>query len=258
MNAMSSPGSTPAPFRRIAAAVGGSPACNSAVRTAIAIAREAGAKLVFCHVLDIDKLLVNADRSFDDFAGSVSQGRAAGSTRLRRSVRLASEAGVPALQFLREGRPSEALRLLADQIDADLIVVGDSKRGKLQRLWTGSTRDELLAETKRPLLVVPMSPTTAEFAPRCVAVATDASPHVAAVELAVDLASAYDARLVMVDCSHGDVAASIERATSDHSPDVLVVPARPRVGPHRLWPSTAERVVQQAAVPVLVVPDQAA
>ncbi len=55
------------PFARYLVAVDATPASEQAARLAIGLARGHGAELVFCHAIDVHRMLVKADRTFDDF-----------------------------------------------------------------------------------------------------------------------------------------------------------------------------------------------
>lgn len=57
---------------------------------------------------------------------------------------------------IRRGEPHELLLEVADEIDADLIVVGQSKTSNLQAAIFGSTTERLTRETRVPLTVVPL------------------------------------------------------------------------------------------------------
>lgn len=48
----------------------------------------------------------------------------------------------------------EAIATAADDVGADLIVVGSNDKGFLQRLFAGSVSEDLVRESPRPVLVV--------------------------------------------------------------------------------------------------------
>lgn len=52
------------------------------------------------------------------------------------------------------GEAAAAISAAADDVDADLIVVGSSHKGFLQRLLAGSVSEDLVREAPRPVLVV--------------------------------------------------------------------------------------------------------
>jgi nucleotide-binding universal stress UspA family protein len=52
------------------------------------------------------------------------------------------------------GAPAERILELADERDADLIVVGIEEAGLLERLLEGSTADDVARRTRRDVLIV--------------------------------------------------------------------------------------------------------
>lgn len=70
-----------------------------------------------------------------------------GVTRLR-------EAGLEVTGYQREGEPVIEISHLAREIDADLVVVGHTPRGRLARWWHGSVGTTLLDELRCSILVV--------------------------------------------------------------------------------------------------------
>jgi nucleotide-binding universal stress UspA family protein len=53
------------------------------------------------------------------------------------------------------GDAAEAIVMAADDIGADLIVVGSHEKGFLERLFRGSVSEEVVRKAPRPVLVVP-------------------------------------------------------------------------------------------------------
>jgi len=52
-------------------------------------------------------------------------------------------------------RPERALEQLAREVDADVIVVGTSRRGPLRHLLWGATAERLVRRASRPVVIVP-------------------------------------------------------------------------------------------------------
>jgi nucleotide-binding universal stress UspA family protein len=46
----------------------------------------------------------------------------------------------------------------AEEIDADVIVIGASDKGALRRIFTGSVTDTIVHRATRPVLIVPLPP----------------------------------------------------------------------------------------------------
>lgn len=140
-------------FRRILVAVDDSPASSSAVDEGIALAADEGAEVVFAHVVSImgeqyvpgiDKPERVPDRTT--------------TPTLRDAEERAKASGVPCTLELLVGYPPKQLALLADDLDVDLIVVGSRHLTGIRRAFAGSTSRALLAESTRPVLVVPYVP----------------------------------------------------------------------------------------------------
>jgi nucleotide-binding universal stress UspA family protein len=53
------------------------------------------------------------------------------------------------------GDPVQAILDAADEVDADLLVVGSNHKGFFERLVFGSVSDQILKDTDRPVLPVP-------------------------------------------------------------------------------------------------------
>lgn len=69
------------------------------------------------------------------------------------ALAVAEERGVHATPEFLVGWPPKQLARLADEIGADLVVVGTRRLGPLKRAVLGSTSRELLKLTTRPVLI---------------------------------------------------------------------------------------------------------
>ena len=66
----------------------------------------------------------------------------------------AADAGVDVVGQIRHGRPDEAIVEYADEVDADLLVLGTKRRPDEYRALLGSVTDRVLRLTHRPATVV--------------------------------------------------------------------------------------------------------
>lgn len=64
------------------------------------------------------------------------------------------DAGVRLKTVMRDGRPASVIAQVAEEVDADIIVVGRRGRGGVAELLLGSFSHELVLHSKRPVLVV--------------------------------------------------------------------------------------------------------
>jgi nucleotide-binding universal stress UspA family protein len=73
---------------------------------------------------------------------------------LAKAVKAAHEAGIAAEPILRRGEAAHEVCVTAEEIEADLIVVGSHGWNALQRLVLGSVSARVLHEAPCPVLVV--------------------------------------------------------------------------------------------------------
>jgi len=142
---------------------------------AIQLAREHGARLVATHVIETDAL---------SHAAALS---ARGETNLKESLRRQAHAAISALLFeggpvsadveVSFGAPHTVITSMANERDADLVVIGPGKGHSLREKVLGSTADRIIRAAPAPVLVVRNRPTGAY---RRVAGAVDFSPQSAA------------------------------------------------------------------------------
>lgn len=73
---------------------------------------------------------------------------------LRVASSIVRAAGIAAVDHLVDAEPAEAILDVADQIDADLIVVGCRAADEHDRFRRGSVSDKVVGATNRSILVV--------------------------------------------------------------------------------------------------------
>jgi nucleotide-binding universal stress UspA family protein len=97
------------------------------------------------------------------------------------------------------GDPATAVVSLAEEMDADLIVVGARRRGLFVSALLGSVSREIADATDRPVVVVPSAGRLAHLTPvRCVVCGVDGGPESRrAVRVANDLAARLQVGLVL-------------------------------------------------------------
>ena len=138
------PGGHAQDMNTILVGIDGSPAATQALSRAIELARATGASLAFVCVTrpNIDaarrrRRATESDRRTAELAAIVA-----------RAV------GVPATTHAACGAPAEALAGLAEELGADLIVVGSRGLGSGSGALLGSVSRALLRRARRPVLVV--------------------------------------------------------------------------------------------------------
>jgi nucleotide-binding universal stress UspA family protein len=243
------------PFSRIVVGVDDSPAAESAAQLAVSLARgDTRAELVFCHSIDIQRMVSRSGRLADDYPLAFDTSQEAARRLLDHCCRLAWRANVPARSYVRLEKPSFEVTSMATELNADLIVIGNQPRDRVLRFLCGSTRDEIVRTATIPVLLADPHPTQATaFRPDCIVAAlADPSASTSALQLASNVALAYGTRMVL--CSGGDGGCVLERGIAEHQPGMIVIGDVARRGLRNLFTtSVVERTLQSAAAPVLIV-----
>lgn len=143
----------------IIVATDGSEHAERAIRLAIGIVRD-DAKVVVASAIGVPDLV---DLQGTGFAGpvvtpeEVAEMREAATELADREIAQASGlfGDHPVEERIIDGDPGPALASLAEEIDAELIVVGSHGKGLVGRFLEGSTSRYLLDHAPCPVLVVP-------------------------------------------------------------------------------------------------------
>ena len=157
-------------YRRILVAVDGSDTSELALRQAIQLAKEHGARLRLVHVVDELAVKLGPTYTPDDFWRAA---REAGERILEQAKVLAAKAGIEPETKLLEIRTLGALvRRVATAIvaeserwRADVLVIGTHGRRGLSKLVLGSVADGVIRTSERPVLLVPGAGRRAKRAP---------------------------------------------------------------------------------------------
>jgi nucleotide-binding universal stress UspA family protein len=128
----------------IMAAVDGSPASSAAVETAVSLARELGAPIVFVYVRRGPAGVLGAPVYQRRLTASMARGRRV----LRRALGAAAAAGVHAEGEILEGSPRRRIADFARDRRARLVVVGSRRRKVGRSVSRGVTRT-----AERPVVV---------------------------------------------------------------------------------------------------------
>ena len=139
-------------MKKILIATDGSPASREAVEFGLELAEEQAAQVTFVHVVPV------LDRSFADGIGVPAarphQIDEVDRRPLEDALALATERCVDARAELLAGIPADEIVAYADDLDADLVVLGSRGRGAVATALLGSVSRSVLHEAHRPVLVV--------------------------------------------------------------------------------------------------------
>lgn len=142
----------------IVCGVDGSPDSQTALRLAASLAERLNLTLVVAHVVEPPHVPYAAAAPMDGIAGRHAlmeeiESRQKAAERLLEQV--AAAAGVDAERRAAVGVPAERLAEIADDLDAELIVVGSRGRGALKAAFLGSVSNSLVGLARCPVLIVP-------------------------------------------------------------------------------------------------------
>lgn len=133
----------------------GSPNAQEAVEFAADLAQRLGAKATLVHTFEplahLDRLKPETDLNSLEAAARESLDHEWAAPFRDRGVEYQTR--------LAHGVPAEVVLDLADEIEADLVVVGARGLGRLQMLTMGSTSSKVVHAGRRPVVVVPGSTT---------------------------------------------------------------------------------------------------
>jgi nucleotide-binding universal stress UspA family protein len=125
---------------------------EAAIESALTLASTLGAQVTLVHAYELPL------HAFPDGAVSHAEVLADLSAALRKAldseIALRAEHGVAIRPVLVLGPAVDALNDVADEVDADLIVVGTNGRSGFARTILGSTAEQLVRSARRPVLAV--------------------------------------------------------------------------------------------------------
>lgn len=135
-------------YRRILVPTDGSACSEEAAQHAVALARTAGARVMFLFVMDTVRNY--REGVMTDVLRTLSE---EGERSLTRAQRIAADAELSADVELAQGDPAEVILRRAE--DFDLTVMGSHGKGLWKQLTVGSVAQSVVRRATRPLLLVP-------------------------------------------------------------------------------------------------------
>jgi nucleotide-binding universal stress UspA family protein len=144
------------------------PTSQGAIDVALTMARKYDATVVLLHVYAVP-IYAFPDGALLSTANLANELSNAAQIGLDRAARELSGRGVQISPVLREGSAEDEILSVAEEVGADLIVVGTHGRRGLTRALLGSVSESVLRDSKVPVLVVPAgerSPEQAASPPR--------------------------------------------------------------------------------------------
>jgi len=140
-------------FHNIIVPVDGSEPCRTGIALALRLARDDGATITFVNVLETAKIAAMTSTSPMDPSFAIEAAQSAGKEFLAEATAQARGSGVTTKAVSLDGDPVSSILDLAQQIKADLIVVGSHGRGGIPRALLGSVAEGLLRKSDIPVLI---------------------------------------------------------------------------------------------------------
>lgn len=143
-------------YQHILVSVDDSPIAVAAADQAMMLAKAFDSKVTIVSVVIIDPLTsVSFYKNVPGVTDYFMEAQAHAKNILAELGARFSEAGIPAeTKLLAKQSPSEAIAELADELKADLIVVGSHGRTGLKKTFIGSIAQDILTASHVPVLVV--------------------------------------------------------------------------------------------------------
>lgn len=138
--------------KQVLIATDGSKTAQEAVLAGLQLAHEQGAEVTFLHVRPYGDYAYDPLVPLEPIVHSDEEARQ--DVVLQDAARAARELGVPSHLALRTGFEIDTIVGLAEELPADLIVIGSRKRRGLRRLVLGSVSHGVVSKAKGAVLVV--------------------------------------------------------------------------------------------------------
>lgn len=141
-------------FARLLIPVDGSRNALKAAEYGVRLARRAGSEVLAVHVVDeenAEDLARYADQPLEDILARM---RRSGEGYLEELRSLARDQGVRLQAQVRVGVPHRTLLEAAEELGADLIVIGTFGRRGPRRVLIGSVTERVIAHSRIPVMVI--------------------------------------------------------------------------------------------------------
>ncbi len=139
-------------FRKVLVAIDGSSQSQLALRTAIDVAKVWGAEVHAAYVIEIGLFSsLPVDNTWEVMYSLLDK---EGKEILDSANTAGEKAGVPLSTHLRQGHAGQELLNLADEIGADLIVLGSLGKSGIERLLLGSVSSFVVTNSPVTTMVV--------------------------------------------------------------------------------------------------------
>ncbi len=143
-------------FKSIVVGTDGSDTATQAVRQAVDLARSVGAKLEFVSAYEpvpAQRLSEERRQAPEDLQWAINPREDVDAT-LEAAATIAREAGVPVDVYARQGDPADAVLDVAEEREADLIIVGNKGMTGAKRFLLGSVPNKVSHHAPCSVLII--------------------------------------------------------------------------------------------------------
>ena len=142
-------------FKHILLATDGSASAEHAAQRTMDLAHIHGAHVTAAYVVDPYPYIGIGEVNPMAFQSYMSAAQEASTRAFTHLADLAAAAGVPLqVQLVENMQAARGIVQLADEVAADLIVIGSHGRSGVEKLVLGSVAAKVVAQSSRPVLVI--------------------------------------------------------------------------------------------------------
>jgi nucleotide-binding universal stress UspA family protein len=143
-------------MKKIVAAIDFSDVSKPVVESAVKIAKALGEGLHLVHVVEAEPTYAAYGFSPDDFP-AMHEVQAESVTRAEmKLLKIAAETGLTGVQTkILQGQPLHTILSYAEEVDADMLVLGSHGHGFMSSLLLGSVAEGCVRKAQLPALIVP-------------------------------------------------------------------------------------------------------
>ena len=146
----------PVPLHRILYASDLAEGAEEGLKFSIRLARGLDAALTVAHVVQFADAAFHGVETAAYLPEYSNQIRAQAEEKLARTVALVTDGSVPISTVLAEGVPYKAINSIAEQHNADLIVINLQNKSLLERALLGTTAERVIRTATVPVLSLPL------------------------------------------------------------------------------------------------------
>ncbi|MBC7110578.1 MAG: hypothetical protein PWR13_262 [Archaeoglobi archaeon] len=137
-------------YSKILLPVDGSECSKKAALHAFSIARSYGGEIFAVHVIDIEEEFLTGTY-YEELLQKLKE---RGQKILEEIERMAEEHGIKVQKIIKTGNEAEEILEAAEEVKADLIVMGSHGKSALAKFLIGSVSERVIRHSKIPVLTV--------------------------------------------------------------------------------------------------------